>query len=66
MGPNDKRWEENTDIWCRAMTESNDNKKLYQKYRGRTNNPMPYIKWLKGKKYDTSNPRSSNLDIEAT
>ena len=55
MGPNTKQWQENSDAWVKTMTEAKENKKLYQKYAIRTINPMPYVKWLKGKKYDTSN-----------
>ena len=59
MGPNTKQWQENSDEWCRTMTKSKENKELYKKYHNRTRNPMSYIKWLKGKKYDTSNSQSS-------
>ena len=50
MGPNTKQWQENSDDWVKTMTEAKENKKLYQKYASRRNNPMPYVKWLKGKK----------------
>ena len=55
MGPNTKQWQENSDEWCRTMTKSKESKELYKKYQNRTRNPMSYVKWLKGKKYDTSN-----------
>ena len=58
MGPNTKQWQENSDAWVKSMTEAKENKKLYQKYAIRTINPMPYVKWLKGKKYDKSNASS--------
>ena len=58
MGPNTKQWQENSDAWVKTMTEAKENKKLYQKYRAKTKNPMPYVKWLEGKNYDTSNTGS--------
>ena len=59
MGPNTKQWQESSDAWVKTMTEAKEKKKLYKKYWARTRNPMPYVKWLKGKNYDKSNSRSS-------
>ena len=58
MGPNTKQWQENSDAWVKTMTEAKENKKLYQKYASRRNNPMPYVKWLKGREHDKSNTGS--------
>jgi hypothetical protein len=49
---NNERWQIDSDDWCKAMTASKKSKEEYQIYKGRTRNPMSYIKWLRGKKYD--------------
>lgn len=44
---NSKRWQDNSDGWVKAMTESKENKEKYQEYVKKTRDPMTYIEWLK-------------------
>ena len=50
MVDNTKQWQDISDGWVKAMTESKENKELYQKYISKTDNPIPYREWLKQRK----------------
>ena len=46
---NTERWKKNSDDWVNTMTESKENKELYQQYIDKTQRPVPYRDWLKKK-----------------
>ena len=49
---NSKRWQDNSDGWVKAMTESKENKEKYQEYVSKTKEPLTYIEWLKKENSD--------------
>ena len=50
---NSERWQDNSDGWVKTMTESKENKELYQVYvaecMGKTE-PLSYREWLRNRK----------------
>ena len=44
---NSKEWQDNSDGWVKTMTQSKENKELYQEYIKTTENPVPYRDWLR-------------------
>jgi|TARA_A100001011_G_scaffold123871_2_gene130734 hypothetical protein len=46
---NTKQWQDSSDGWVSTMTKSKENKEEYQKYVNKTERPIPYRDWLRGK-----------------
>ena len=44
---NSEEWQESSSGWVKTMTESKENKELYQKYADKTKNPVAYRDWLR-------------------
>tara|TARA_X000001382_G_scaffold42371_1_gene28545 strand:- start:905 stop:1069 length:165 start_codon:yes stop_codon:yes gene_type:complete len=49
MIENTKQWQDTSDGWVKTMTQSKENKELYQDYIKITENPVPYRDWLREK-----------------
>ena len=52
---NSKEWQDSSDGWVKAMTESKEYKEKYQKYLERTDKPLSYRDWLR--KYKDEGPK---------
>ena len=46
---NTKHWQESSDGWVKTMTQSKENKELYQEYIKTTDTPVAYRDWLREK-----------------
>lgn len=51
---NTEAWQNSSDGWVKTMTQSKENKELYQEYVKITNNPIAYRDWLKEKENGTT------------
>ena len=51
---NTEAWQKSSDGWVKTMTQSKENKELYQEYVKITNNPIAYRDWLKEKENGTT------------
>ena len=47
---NNKQWQDISDEWVKTVTESKENKELYQEYIRKTDSPLSYREWLKQRK----------------
>ena len=44
---NSDTWQKNSDGWVETMNKSKEDKEKYRKYADKTEQPIPYRKWLK-------------------